>query len=150
MKNKYSVWIVLSLLAVFALGATAGVFGERYFVNQKRKRIERTRPRFPSLKIMAEELNLSQEQQNQIRELFKENEEKFRELRSQMHRGLGDIRASLLEEIKDVLDQEQKQAFEAMLKKYAEQRKQQSDQRSRYRREGPDTPPRPKDKGEER
>ena len=130
--------------------STAGVFGERYFVRQKIKRISQSRSRFPSLEIMAKELDLRKDQQTQIRKLFRENEEKFKKLRHQMNRELGEMRKLLLEDIKNVLDQEQKQAFDAMLKKYAEQRKQQSEQRSRYRREGPDKRSRAKDKGDER
>ncbi len=132
--KKYTAWIILSLVAVFALGAVGGVFGERYFVRKKWQRIaenrrqaEQNRPRFPTLEMMAEELALSQEQQNRIREAFQKNEERFKEMRTYMHTRLGEIRSSLLQEIRDVLDPEQKQGFEAMIERYAKQRKEQQE-----------------------
>ena len=139
--KKYTVWIILSLVAVFALGAVGGVFGERYAVRKKWQRIaqnrrqaEQNRPQFPTIEMMAAELALSQEQQDRIHAAFQKNEERLKEMRAYMHSRLGEIRTILLEEIKDVLNPDQKQGFEAMIERYAQQRKEQQEKIARENR----------------
>jgi Spy/CpxP family protein refolding chaperone len=80
---------------------------------------------------MAEELALSAEQQEQIREIFQNNEEHFKNLRSDMHRSLSDIRVQLLTDIKSVLTENQKNKFEAIIDKYRSQRKREYEERKR-------------------
>jgi uncharacterized membrane protein len=150
MKNRYTVWIILSLIAVFGLGAVGGVFGERYSVRKKwqrfqesRHQAEQNRPRFPTLEMMAAELALNGEQQALIREAFQKNEERLKEMRTYMHTRLGEIRTILLEEIKDVLSPEQKTGFEAMLERYAQQRKEQQEKFARESRREQDRRPPP-------
>jgi DNA anti-recombination protein RmuC len=139
--KKYGIWIILSLVAVFALGAVGGVFGERYYVRKKwqrfqeqRRQAEQNRPRFPTLEMMAAELALTQDQQDLIHEAFQKNEERFKEMRTFMHTRLGEIRDVLLQEIKNVLSQEQKQGFEGMIERYAQQRKEQQEKIARENR----------------
>jgi uncharacterized membrane protein len=155
MKNKYTVWIILSLVAVFAMGAVGGVFGERYSVRKKwqrfqesRRQAEQNRPRFPTLEMMAAELTLSEEQRGLIQEAFQKNEERLKEMRTYMHTRLGEVRTILLEEIKDVLSPEQKRGFEAMLERYAKQRKEQQEKFARESRREQDRrpPPPPREK----
>ncbi len=150
--KKYTLWIILSLVAVFALGAVGGVFGERYAVRKKwqkymerRRQAEQDRPRFPTLEMMAAELALTEEQQGKIHEAFQSNEGRLKEMRKYMHTRLGEIRAALLEDIKDVLDPEQKRGFEAMLERYAQQRKEQQERfaREKNRRDRDRRPPPP-------
>ncbi len=154
--KKYAVWILLSLAAVFALGAVGGIFGERYYVRKKwqrfqeaRRQAEQNRPRFPTLEMMAAELTLTQEQQDLIHEAFQKNEERLKEMRTYMHSRLGEIRDVLLQEIKNVLSPEQKQGFEAMLERYAQQRKEQQERFARESRRAQDRrppPPPPREK----
>jgi len=123
MKNKPKFWIVISFLIVFAAGLAAGIFCEKYLISKKIGRERRTSSHFPSLERMAQELGLSQEQKGQIREIFKNNEEKLKSLRSRMHEDLSAIRAQLKTEIEGVLSPEQKQKFEEMIEKYIGRRR---------------------------
>jgi predicted PolB exonuclease-like 3'-5' exonuclease len=148
--KKYTVWIILSLVAVFALGTVGGVFGERYAVRKKwqkfqerRRQAEQDRPRFPTLEMMAAELALTEEQQQKIQEAFQNNEGRLKEMRTYMHTRLGEIRNTLLEEIKEVLTSEQRQGFEAMLERYAQQRKEQQEKFARESRREQDRRPPP-------
>ena len=125
MKNHTKFWIVISLIIVFAAGVVGGIFLERSVLDKKPERYTRSRRhvRFPSLETMAQELNLTTEQQEKIREIFKNNEERFKRLRSQIHESLSSMRTQLKDEIKSVLNEEQNRKFEAMIEKYLAQRK---------------------------
>jgi hypothetical protein len=146
MKNHNKFWIVLSLIVVFAAGFTGGVLFEKHLFSKKVEKREKRRSsvRFPSLEMMAEELSLTPEQKEQIREIFKNNEERFKSLRKNIDEHLSSIRAQLKTEIKNVLTDEQNLKFEAMIKKYISQRKKEMDKRKRHlENQG-------KDKGEKR
>lgn len=129
MKNKYAFWIVFSLVVAFAAGLIGGIFSDRYFFQKKYGRSERSRAPFPSLERMAQDLGLSAEQQEQIRKIFERNEAKLKELRSNLHGRLASIRAELKSEIDSVLTAEQKQKFEAMIERYASQRRKEFEER---------------------
>ncbi len=136
MKNYNKFWIVISLIAVFAAGFMGGVLFEKQ-LNEKKveKRVKRrSSVRFPSLEIMADELNLTPEQEEQIREIFKNNEERFKNLRKNIDDRLSSIRAQLKNEIKDVLTEEQVVKFEAMIQKYISQRKKEMEKRKKHSR----------------
>lgn len=128
MKNHYKFWIVFSLIIVFAAGVIGGILFEQNILDKKTKKITRKRApvRFPSLEMMAEELNLTEDQQEQIREIFNNNEERFKIMRSQIHERFSSIRSQLKSEIKNVLTEEQNIKFEAMIEKYLSQRKKHS------------------------
>jgi len=146
MKNHNKFWIVFSLIVVFAAGFMGGILFEKNLIDKKaEKRVKkRSSVRFPSLEMMAQELSLTAEQQEQIREIFKNNEERFKNLRSSINERLSSIRAQLKKEIKDVLSDEQKLRFEAMIEKYISQRKKELQKRKKHPRD------RRKDKGEKR
>ncbi len=146
MKNHNKFWIVFSLIVVFAAGFMGGILFEKSLTDKKaEKRVKRrSSVRFPSLEMMAQELSLTPEQQEQIREIFKNNEERFKDLRSSINERLSSIRAQLKKEIKDVLSDEQKLRFEAMIEKYISQRKKEMEKRKKHSRD------RRKDKGEKR
>ena len=137
MKNHNKFWIVFSLIVVFAAGFVGGILFEKSLMDKKpEKRVKRrSSVRFPSLEMMAEELSLTPEQQEQIREIFKNNEERFKTLRKNIDERLKGIRAQLKNEIKDVLSDEQKLKFEAMIEKYISQRKKHSRNHRKDKRE---------------
>jgi Spy/CpxP family protein refolding chaperone len=110
---------------VFAAGFMGGILFEKSLTDKKvEKRVKRrSSVRFPSLEMMSQELSLNPEQQEQIREIFKNNEERFKNLRKNIDERLSSIRAQLKNEIKDVLSDEQNLKFEAMIEKYISQRK---------------------------
>jgi DNA anti-recombination protein RmuC len=109
----------------------------------------RSSARFPTLEIMAEELALSAEQQEDIRNIFQNNEERFKNLRKDMDKSLREIRTQLLTDIKSVLDEKQNIKFEEMIEKYRSQRKREHEEwkkrKERSQRDSGD-----RDKGERR
>ncbi|MFQ6038985.1 MAG: hypothetical protein ACE5LV_10260, partial [Candidatus Aminicenantales bacterium] len=80
MKNGYKFWIIFSLIVVFVAGVAAGILLENSLLEKKPEKTPRKRSsvRFPSLEIMAEELRLTPEQQNKIREIFRNSEQRLR------------------------------------------------------------------------
>jgi hypothetical protein len=155
MKNNYKLWIILSLIAVFIAGVICGVLIDKNMLDRrKHDSRRRSSTHFPTLEIMAEELTLSAEQQAQIREIFQNNEERFKNLRKEMDKSLKDIRSQLLIDIKSVLSDEQKSKFDAMIEKYRSQRKKEYEewkkrQKKSDRNKG-DRDKEKKDKGNER
>jgi Spy/CpxP family protein refolding chaperone len=147
--SKYKFWLILSLIVAFAAGIFGGIFSERYYfhrkrhVNLARTQTERNPAHFPSIEQLAQDLNLSAEQQEQIRKIFERNDAKLKDLRTDMRGRLATIRAELKTEVDAVLTAEQKQKFEAMIESYLEQRKRESDRRRESpRKEGPPDKPR--------
>lgn len=133
MKNHYKFWIVFSLIIVFAAGVAGGVLLDKYVIAKKPEiqRKKRSSVRFPTLDMMAQELNLSSEQQEQIRKIFRNNEERFKIMRKQIDERFTTIRTQLKNEIKSVLDNEQKLKFEAMIEKYRSQRRKEIEERKK-------------------
>ena len=133
MKNNYKLWIILSLIVVFIAGAICGVLIDKNMLNKRRHDSRRhSSTRFPTLEMMAKELSLSDEQQAQIREIFHNNEERFKGLRKDMDKRLKDIRKQLLIDIQSVLSEDQKTKFDAMIEKYRAQRKKEYEERTRH------------------
>jgi hypothetical protein len=133
MKFNNKLWIALSLIIVFSAGVIGGVLLDKHVLKPKTKRppIRRDPARFPTLDTMAKELNLSQEQQEKIKSIFKENGNRIKELRGHIHKQYDSMRVRLLDEIKAVLDTEQKEKFDAMLKKYIDQKRKEWENRKR-------------------
>jgi len=133
MKNGNKFWIVFSFIIVFAAGVIAGILIDTNFLSKKPQRNteRRSSVKFPTLDMMAEELGLSAEQQEQLREIFKNNEERLKAYRSQIHDHYRTLRAQLKQEIDSVFSAEQKAKFEAMIEKYLSERKRQSEGRKR-------------------
>lgn len=148
MNNRYRLWIVLSLLVAFAAGILGGIFAERIFFHPRQHtRAQRGLSHPPDLEEMARDLGLSAEQKAAIKNIFEENEVRFKELRTDMHSRLSGIRSEIKNQIDAVLTPEQKQKMEAIIAKHGEQRKKESEQKDKdIEREGsPD-----KSKGEDR
>lgn len=150
MNTKYKIWIALSLLVVFGLGAAAGIFGERYYIHRRIRRPEPPRPHVPTIEMMAQELQLSPDQQARIHEIFSRNEERLKELRTQVHGRLRDVRDMLMKEIEEVLNPGQKEKFGAMIRKHMEMERRQFEQTQRKVRRDPGGPPPDRNKGEEK
>ncbi len=145
MKNYNKIWIVFSLIVVFAAGFIGGILFENHLIDKKvEKRVKRrSSVRFPSLEMMAKELSLTLEQKEQIREILN-NEERFKNLRKNIDDRLSSIRSQLKNEIKNVLTDEQVLKFEAMIEKYISQRKKEMEKRKKHPKNHR------KDKGEKR
>jgi len=141
MKNGNKFWIVLSFIVVFAAGIATGVLCENNFLDKKPRRSSERRSsvRFPTLDMMAEELGLTADQQEQLKEIFKNNEERLKTYRSQIHEQYTALRAQLKEEMNNVFTEEQKTKLEAMIEKYRSERKKQSEERKRRPRENTDS-----------
>ncbi|MDH7513205.1 MAG: hypothetical protein QHH14_09695 [Clostridiales bacterium] len=133
MMGKYKFWLILSILVAFIAGLLGGVWSERYFFDKKGRakiaRPQREPVHFPSLEQMAQELGLSEEQQEKIKKIFERNDISLKELRSDMHSRLTKIRAELKSELDSVLTEEQRKKFEEMIQNYLRERKREYDRR---------------------
>ncbi len=133
MKNHYKFWIIFSFVIVFSAGIFGGILLEKHIIDKRPRKISTSKKRssvhFPTLDIMVRELNLNPEQQEQIRNTFNNNEERLKELRSQINKRFSSMRFQLLSEIKNVLNEEQGIKFEAMIEKYMSQRKKEMENR---------------------
>jgi len=138
MNNKYKLWIVLSLAAVFVIGLAAGYLGERYIVHRA---FHKGRPHFPTVESWARDLDLTKDQQDRIREIFAGNEARLKAFGDDFHRRMDEIRAQLKREVDAVLTPEQIVRLEALIKKYVGKDKTGKDKSS-----GDSS--RPKDKGD--
>lgn len=136
MKNHYKLWIILSFIIVFILGGLTGILLDKHILPSKSKKSRRDRRpvEFPTLDIMAKELDLSTEQQEQIRSIFADNEESLKKLKSHIHERISSIRSQLKSEMMNVLTVEQRTKFEAMIERYLQQRKEQMEKRRDHRK----------------
>jgi hypothetical protein len=147
MKTKYKILVALTLLVVFGLGVAAGVLGERYVVHKKDRRPTASRPHFPTPEDWARELGLTEDQKAQMREIFKRNEERMKEYRTESRTRLNELRKMLWDETNAVLTPEQKQKNDEMIRRFEERRKKESERNaSRVRREQDPPPPPPHEK----
>lgn len=117
--NKSKWWIALALILVFAAGFTLGVFGGRWL-------LARLSPGPPSQERWAKELGLTADQQAKIREIFKQNEDRIKELRNDYYKHIGEMRDAIRKDIDAVLTPEQRQKLEAMIQKMEQRRKENS------------------------
>jgi len=131
MKNNYKLWFILSLIIVFVLGALGGVLLDKYGLQSASRKIRRERrsAHFPTLELMSKELELSAEQKSKINDIFKNNEENIKDLRSLIHERLSSIRSQLIAQIKSVLNEGQQTKFEAMIARYLDQRQKEMEKR---------------------
>ena len=117
MIKKYRIWVALTLLAVFALGAAAGVLGERYIMHRPYRRTAQPHTPFPLLGPVAKALALTAEQQDKLREIFKRSDERMKMLDTEIHARLRDVRAQLKSEVDAVLTPEQRAKLEELIQK---------------------------------
>jgi Spy/CpxP family protein refolding chaperone len=142
MKTKYKILVALTLLVVFGLGVAAGVLGERYIVRKKDRQAAAGRPHPPSPEAWAEELGLTQEQQDRIRDIFKQSEERMKAYRTESRARLVELRKMLWDETNAVLTPEQKKKNDEMIRRYEERRKKEAEKKpSGDRRETAPPPP---------
>jgi Spy/CpxP family protein refolding chaperone len=127
MIKKYKIWVALTLLVVFALGAAAGVFGERYLMHKRYRRPAQPRTPFLLLEPVAKALALTAEQQDKLREIFKRSDERMKELDSEIHARLREVRAQLKSEVESVLTPEQRAKLEELIKKEMSKRESRRD-----------------------
>lgn len=133
MIKKYRLWVALTLVAVFALGAAAGVFGERYLMHKRFRRPSQPHTPFLLLEPVAKALALTAEQQDKLREIFKRSDERMKVLDTEIHARLREIRAQLKSEVDGVLTPEQRTKLEELIQKEMSKRP--------ARRPAPETPP---------
>lgn len=141
MKTKYKILVALTLLVVFGLGVAAGVLGERFVVHKKDRRATAGRSHPPSPEDWAKELGLTEDQQIQIREIFKTNEERMKAYRTESRARLNEMRKKLWDETSAVLTPEQKKKNEEMFRRVEEQRKKESERNPSHDRRDQDPPP---------
>lgn len=145
MNTKYKLWIILSLVAVFAIGLTTGYFSERYLVHRGPHKggPESRRPHFPTVESLARDLDLTQDQQDRIRGIFKENEARLKDFGAGFHKRLDEIRAQLKREVDAVLTPDQIRKLESLISEYMKKNKMPAEKDNR-----PGDSSGPRDKGD--
>ncbi len=139
MSSSYKFWIVISFILVFTAGILGGVLLERNILDSDNRRDRRDRVHFPTMEEMAETLQLSEAQQEEIRNVFKQNEIRLKDMRREIHNRFSSLQNLLLEDIKQVLNEEQKKQFDAMIETYRRLRREEWERREKEKRE--DGPP---------
>lgn len=117
MVKKYKLWVALTLMVVFGLGAAAGVLGERYLMHKRSRGPVHERTPFPLLAPVAKALALTAEQQDQLREIFKRSDDRMKVLDGEIHVRLREVRAQLKSEVDGVLTPEQRAKLEDIIQK---------------------------------
>jgi len=129
MNNKARFWIILSFVAVLAAGIAGGLLlGRAWHHGDRPSRTER-REQPPSLDRLAKDLDLTPVQKEEIRKIFERNEERLKDLRSEIHLRLGEVRERLKTEIDNVLTPQQREKFNALLERHM---KKEREARRRY------------------
>ncbi|MBN2199800.1 MAG: hypothetical protein JW747_08135 [Candidatus Aminicenantes bacterium] len=129
MKKRPTAWLAAALALVFLAGAAAGIFFER-LVLSPREGHRRPPDHFPSLEMLARELELTADQQARIKEIFERNEERFRCLRGDIRKNLNDIREQLKREIDAVLTPEQIKKLQDMIARHKDKARREYERRS--------------------
>ena len=130
--KKSKLWIILSLILIFAAGVGGGIFAERWWLAKKPEaRRSIMAARYPSRDRWAKELGLTAEQQEKIREIFKKNDERIKGLRTDYFKHVGEMRDELKKEIDAVLTPAQKQKMEAMIQKFSEEHRRENEKREK-------------------
>jgi Spy/CpxP family protein refolding chaperone len=122
MNTKYKFWIVVSLIAVFGIGLATGYFSERYIVHKRQE--SRRPPHFPTVESLAKDLDLTQDQQDRVREVFRKNEERLKAFGEDFHKRIDKIRAELKSEVDAILSPEQVRKLESLIEEYMKKDKQ--------------------------
>ncbi len=117
MLKKYRLWVALTLLVVFGLGAAAGIFGEHYLMHRRDRRPAAPRTPFVLLDPVVKALGLTTDQQASIREIFKRSDERMKTLDAEIHSRLREMRAALKSEVDAILTPEQRAKLEDMIQK---------------------------------
>jgi Spy/CpxP family protein refolding chaperone len=117
MIKKYKLWVVLTLVLVFGLGAAAGIFGERYLMHRREHRPSQPRTPYVLLDRVAKALSLTADQQDKLREIFKRNDERLKLLDTEIHGRLREIWTQLKSEVDAILTPEQRTKLEDMIQK---------------------------------
>ena len=130
--KKSKLWIILSLILIFAAGVGGGIFAEHWWLAKKPEaRRSIMAARYPSRDRWAKELGLTAEQQEKIREIFKKNDERIKGLRTDYFNHVGEMRDELKKEIDAVLTPAQKQKMEAMIQKFSEEHRRDNEKREK-------------------
>jgi len=117
MLKKYRLWVALTLLVVFGLGAAAGVFGERYLMHRRDRRPSQPRTPYVLLDPVVKALGLTADEQASIRDIFKRSDERMKTLDTEIHARLREMRAELKSEVDAILTPEQRAKLEDMIQK---------------------------------
>lgn len=143
MNKKARFWIIFSFLAVLAAGIAGGLFlGRSWHRGGGPSRSYRSSPP-PSLERLAKDLDLTPAQNEEIKKIFARNEERLKELRTQIHTHLGEMRGRLKTEIDNVLTPQQREKFNALLERHMRRERE-----GRRRDPGRPSPPADEPKGE--
>ncbi len=115
----------LLLLVAFAFGGAAGALGYAVFHSRPDWHTAEGRARFQEsiLNRMTKELALRSDQQQAIGGILRESGDQFAKLREEMQPRFREIRNRTSDRIRAVLDPQQREKFEAMVRRMEERRR---------------------------
>jgi Spy/CpxP family protein refolding chaperone len=142
--SKSRLCFIFSLILVFAAGVVAGVFAERRWFAKETGGRPSGRGPVPSHDRWAKELGLTAEQKSKIQDIFKKNDERMKELRTDYFKHLSEIRDQLRKEIDEVLTPEQRKKQAEMIQRARDQHRKEMDRRP------PSPGPRPQNNPQEK
>ncbi len=122
-----------SLITIFLLGIVLGIAGERY-VFRHWKQTRHPRGNDFMIKDFTQKLNLTAEQQAQLKALLKEIREKYEQVRNSMDPEFERISLEFREKFAQTLNEQQKTIFEQMNKEFDSRDKNRDKNRERDRR----------------
>jgi hypothetical protein len=112
---------VVFLLGILLGGVVNHLWGQRVW--GMRNELTGTAPQSRLDDQLTEELQLTADQQKQLRGITAETQAKWRELYSPLEGRRSDIREQSHEQMREILTPEQKPKFDAFMQRLAEQRK---------------------------
>jgi len=133
MKDKYRLWVALSMVVVFCLGVVVGVVGDRAYLKKNRPKPGQRPEPFPTIEVMARELQLTPEQKERMKEVFRQSEARFEAFGKEIHSRLWELRNQLKTDIDSVLTPEQQKKMQEMMDRYMQQRKKAPSDRRRQK-----------------
>ncbi|MDD8020243.1 MAG: hypothetical protein PHU81_03520 [Acidobacteriota bacterium] len=147
MKDKYKFWVALSMIVVFGLGITVGIVGDRAYLKKNRPKSGQRPEPFPTVEVMARELQLTPEQKARMKEVFRQSEERFQAFGKEIHSHLRALREQLKTDIDSVLTPEQQKKMQEMMDRYMQERRKKSSDKRRENTKD-QIPPNDENKGE--
>ena len=102
------------VIAAFALGAAAGVFGNRSCAPLHGHRGDRAHFQQEMLEQFSKQLTLTTDQRQRVAEILQSKQARIEALRSEIHPKFDEIRNTTRSEIRQLLTPEQQQKFDVM------------------------------------
>ena len=132
--NKQKITSIVVVIIVYLLGIVSGSLvtkaGIRHFFNS-RKRTERR-----LVNRLSSKLQLTDEQKNEVKSIIDKHRPEMKKLRSSIKEEMKKLKDNMHQDIKKVLNEEQSEKFDKIIKRYETPHKRKGKIRKGIRRQG--------------